>query len=111
MLLLALIALRHKQEPRSVLSGLGLALLFAALVFPKALHRANLLWMTLGRAIGKIATPVGTAVLFIGVVTPVAWLLRLFGKNVLRLGREPPASSYWIAREPGPTGESMKYQF
>ncbi len=45
-------------------------------------------------------------------VTPTGWIMRLLGKDVLLLKREPGRSSYWIVREPvPPQPESMKNQF
>jgi hypothetical protein len=39
-------------------------------------------------------------------------LMRLCGKDSLRLRREPDAASYWIEREPpGPPPETMRNQF
>jgi hypothetical protein len=39
-------------------------------------------------------------------------LMRLFGKDFLRLKRDPQAKSYWIERTPaGPAPDSMKNQF
>ena len=52
------------------------------------------------------------AILFYGVVTPTGLLMRLFGKDPLRLRFDREAKSYWIAREPpGPAPESLKDQF
>jgi hypothetical protein len=52
------------------------------------------------------------AVLFYVTVTPIALLMRMLGKDPLRLRRDPDAASYWIHRTPpGPTPESMKNQF
>jgi hypothetical protein len=48
-------------------------------------------------------------VLFLS-VTPVAWIMRLRGKDVLSLKRRPDLTSYWIAREPPPAA-AMKRQF
>jgi hypothetical protein len=37
--------------------------------------------------------------------------MRLRGKDPLRLQRDARAESYWIARVPGPSAETMKDQF
>jgi len=37
--------------------------------------------------------------------------MRLRGRDLLRLKREPAADTYWIARSPGPAPESMRDQF
>lgn len=52
------------------------------------------------------------AILFFLVIAPIGLLLRLFGRDVLRLRRDPAAASYWIPRRPpGPAPDSMKSQF
>jgi hypothetical protein len=37
--------------------------------------------------------------------------LRLFGKDLLRLRRDPSAATYWIAREEPTRPDAMKDQF
>jgi hypothetical protein len=52
------------------------------------------------------------ALLFFSTITPIGLLMRLTGKDSLRLRRDPAAASYWIAREPpGPPPEGMRNQF
>jgi hypothetical protein len=40
------------------------------------------------------------AVVFFGLVSPLAMLLRLAGRDRLRLKPDPRAETYWIARAP-----------
>jgi hypothetical protein len=94
--------------------ALGVAVVFAlvALVKPALLSRLNRLWMKLGMLLGKVVSPIALGILFFGVLTPVGALLRLGGKDPLRLKRDPGADSYWIPREPpGPPPDSMTNQF
>jgi hypothetical protein len=52
------------------------------------------------------------AFLFYGTVTPMAYLMRLFGKDSLSLRRGSGATSYWIKRDPpGPKPDSLNHQF
>lgn len=91
------------------LSGL---MLLAALARPSLLRPLNRLWFQIGLLLGKVTTPVVMALLFFFVVTPVALLMRLFGKDTMRLKRGDGASSYWLARTPrGPQRGSMRDQF
>ena len=48
----------------------------------------------LRRSLGAI----GGAVLFFAVVTPIGLLLRLLGRDPLRLRRNEALASYWLAR-------------
>ncbi len=111
-LVVALLPLWSREAARTwalVASG---AFLAGALVAPRALRPLNRAWMLLGGALHRIASPVALAILFYGVVTPTALVMRLAGKDPLRLRRDPQARSYWIARTPpGPPPESLKDQF
>lgn len=92
--------------------AIGAAFLAAALLRPNLLRWPNRVWSRLGALLGAIVTPIVMALLFFLVVTPVAMLMRLFGKDSLRLRGPRRGDSYWIVREPpGPTGESMSEQF
>jgi hypothetical protein len=52
------------------------------------------------------------AVLFFGAMLPIGLLMRLFGKDFLRLGRDPSLPTYWLPRaDPRPPSESMRQQF
>lgn len=93
---------------------LAISVLFLALALirPALLHWPNRGWTKLGSLLGAIVTPIVMALLFFLVITPVALLMRLAGKDSLRLRGPRQGDSYWIVREPpGPTGESMSEQF
>ncbi len=89
---------------------LGAAVILAvlAVVRPKALvsvHRAAT-WLV--GCVQQIISFLIIVVIFFLVFTPVAALLRLIKKNLLRLGFEKAAPTYWILREPpGPSPESF----
>jgi hypothetical protein len=92
----------------------GVAALFvaAALLRPSVLHPLNLLWLRFGLLLHRIVNPVVMALLFYGTVLPTGLVMRLMGKDLLRLKRQPDADSYWIARQPpGPSPETMRDQF
>jgi hypothetical protein len=92
----------------------GLALLFlaVALLRPSILHPLNLLWLKFGLLLHRIVNPVVMALLFYGTVLPTGIVMRLMGRDLLRLKLMPDADSYWIARTPpGPAAETMKDQF
>jgi Saxitoxin biosynthesis operon protein SxtJ len=93
---------------------LAIAVLFlaAAILAPRALALPNRLWFLVGILLGKVVTPLVMGVLFWVVVTPVAFLMRLFGNDPLRLKRKPAVKSYFIERSPpGPVAGSLKDQF
>ena len=60
----------------------------------------------------RIVSPLVMGAIFFLCVTPIAWILRWRGKDMLSLSRRPDLSSYWITRkELSPPTESMKRQF
>ena len=93
-------------------AGLAAALLIAGLLKPAVLNSLNRIWLKFGLLLHRIVNPLIMALLFYGTVLPTGLVLRAMGKDLLRLKREPDASSYWIVRAPpGPSPETMKDQF
>lgn len=79
---------------------------------PPALGPLNKLWLKLGLMLHKVVNPVIMAVIFYATVLPTGLIMRMLGKDLLRLKLKPGADSYWIPRQPrGPVPESMKDQF
>jgi hypothetical protein len=92
-----------------VLSGVFMVL---TLVAPGYLAPLNRLWARFGALLHRIVSPIALAVLFFLVVTPIALLMRILGKDPLRMRLDPQAQSYWIVRDPpGPKSDSLKDQF
>ena len=78
---------------------------------PGILLPLNKAWYRLGLLMGKVVSPIVLGILFFIVITPVAIVTRLFGRDVLLL-RKRDVNSYWIERNPpGPQPESFKEQF
>lgn len=86
--------------------------LLAAFAQPSLLAPLNRLWTRLGHVLARVIGPVAAGVLFFGVVTPIGVVMRLTGKDPMKLRLEKETGSYWIPREPeGPSPESMANQF
>ncbi len=89
----------------------GVLVLVTALA-PALLTLTHRLWMLLGRLLHIVTSPLLLALMFYAVVTPMGWLMRVFGKVTLRLRFDPRADTYWIKRDPpGPSPDSMNNQF
>jgi hypothetical protein len=59
-----------------------------------------------------VISPIVLGIVFYLCIAPIGWIMRLVGKDPLRLRFEPDAETYWIAREPpGPRPETLKNQF
>lgn len=80
--------------------GVSAAFLTLALAAPRTLVFPNMLWMKLGKLLHMIVSPVVMSLLFIVAVVPTAVILRLLGRDPLRLKLDKKAASYWQNREP-----------
>ena len=111
-LIVALYPLVSSQAVRPwamVVAGVFLVL---ALFIPKVLGPANRMWTKFGLLLHNVVSPLALGILFFLVVTPTGLLMRIFGKDPLRLRFDAAADSYWIKRTPpGPDAESLKNQF
>lgn len=86
--------------------------LLAALAFPSVLAPLNRLWTRFGLLLHKIVSPIVLGIMFYLVITPTGLLMRVLGKDLLRLKFERRAGSYWIERTPpGPAPDTLKDQF
>lgn len=94
------------------LALIGASLVVLALLRPPLLAPLNRAWLRLGLFLFKVVNPIVMFLIYATTVVPIGLFLRLRGKDLLRLRRDPTAASYWIPREPpGPTPESMRNQF
>jgi Saxitoxin biosynthesis operon protein SxtJ len=92
--------------------AIAAAFLAVALLRPNMLAPLNRMWTKLGLLMAMVVSPIVLGLLFSVVVTPVGLLMRLTGKDPLRLRDGSGARSYWIVRQPpGPAGETMGDQF
>jgi hypothetical protein len=87
------------------------ALLLFSICAPRLLAPLNKAWFWIGQFLGKIVSPIVLGVIFFGLLTPIAVITRLLGRDELRLKRQD-VTSYWIDRAPpGPACDSFKNQF
>ncbi len=111
-LIIAAWPLLHSGTPRWWSVGVAAAFALVAIVKPVLLAGANKLWMKFGLLLAKVVSPIALGILFYLVFMPIGLLMRVSGKDPLRLKFDPAAQSYWIPREPpGPPPTSMTNQF
>lgn len=112
---LAIIAawpLLHASTPHWWAAALAAMFAVVAGAKPSLLGHLNRLWTQLGVLLGKLAAPVALSVLFYAVLAPLGLVMRLTGRDPLRLKLDAHADSYWIARRPpGPPSGSLTNQF
>jgi Saxitoxin biosynthesis operon protein SxtJ len=109
---IAVLPLFHGESVRWWAAGVAIVFALVALVKPALLAGLNRFWIKLGILLGKVISPIALGILFYAVITPFGLVIRLTGKDPLRLKFAPDADSYWIPRDPpGPTPDSMNNQF
>jgi hypothetical protein len=92
--------------------ALAVAFLAVALVRPRLLAPLNRGWTRLGQLLHRLASPVALFVVYALAVVPTGLVRRAFGKDPLRLRRDPAANTYWIERSPPARADGrMKKQF
>ena len=74
----------------------------------KILTPLNKLWFNFGILLGKIASPLIMGIIFFLIVTPIGLLMKILGKDILKLSYDDK-KSYWIKKNS--PGSTMKKQF
>jgi len=74
--------------------------------FPKLIKPIYVGWMTAVYPIGWVMSHVMLGIVFFLIVTPMAILFRVLGRDALGLRAKPKAASYWVAK---PVTESANY--
>ena len=80
-----------------------------ALISPLLLSSFYIYWVKFGEFIGGIISKVILFILFFGIFTPVALILKLMGKDLLNKQLNTNILSYWKVREEQPG--TLKNQF
>jgi polyferredoxin len=110
-LVAAFVFWRKKEEAVIyTFAALSVFFLFFAAVVPAWLKPIQKVWMTLALLMGWVMTRVLLAVLFYGILTPIAAITRIMKKNFLDLKVEKKAPTYWKTH-PARTRETYEQQF
>ena len=92
-------------------AGLAVVLAGAGLVQPRLLRPLNTLWFRFGQLVGRVMSPVIMGLIFFCVITPVGFLMRVFGNDPMRMKRSASKASLWIVRNDKTPMQSMRNQF
>ena len=107
-ILIALYPLTYTGEIRIWSAIVSLFFLILGLLNSKILSPLNKLWFKFGIFLGKVISPTIMGIIFFLVVTPIGFIMRILGKDVLNL-KYNKDKSYWIKKN-GPKSK-MKNQF
>jgi hypothetical protein len=75
----------------------ALAFLLVTLIKSDALLPLNKLWMRFGLLLSMIVSPIVLGVIFFGLFTPYALIMRIFGRDELRL-KIKKGETHWKSR-------------
>jgi hypothetical protein len=98
--LASLMWFRHKAYFPYFLAP-GILLIVCGFLVPKALKHVYIAWMSIAIVLGFVVSNVILTVFFFLVITPIALITRLLGKDFLALQIDREAPTYWIPRKPG----------
>ena len=97
-LAISLWPLTKKGELNIYFLSAALFFLILGLLNSKLLSALNKGWIKFGEILGKVIAPIVMAFVYFIILTPISLLVRLFGKDLLKL-KKNKSSTYWIKRE------------
>jgi len=89
--------------------SLSIIFLILGLINSKLLTPLNKSWHYLGIILGIIVSPIVMGLIYFLVVSPIGFIMRLIGKDLLKLKYDKSIKSYWINKEK--LKSTMKNQF
>lgn len=93
-----------------ILGFISILFFFVSLLKAELLLPFNIVWMKIGILLGKVISPIVLGTIFFFMFTPIAVIMRLIGRDELRL-RLNSLNSYWIKRKSSIKRTSFKRQF
>ena len=93
-----------------VLGTLCGTFLVTTIINAKILLPLNKLWMKFGVLLGMIVSPIIMGIIYFGIFTPIAIIMRLSGRDELRL-QFKKQKTHWINRKTLNEVDSFKKQF
>ena len=108
-LLIGLYPVYKGNNPNIYFLLISLPFLVLGLLNSKILTPLNKAWIKLGEVLGMIIAPIIMALVYFVVLTPISLIVRILGKDLLKIKFNKKLASYWIDRKKN-LG-SMKKQF
>ena len=108
-LILGLWPLKNGENLNFYFITVSVIFLLLGLINSKLLSPLNKLWIKFGEILGTIIAPLVMALVYFVILTPVSFIVRILGKDLLGLKFLKEKETYWIKRKKN-LG-SMKKQF
>tara|TARA_X000001036_G_scaffold260961_1_gene242599 strand:- start:119 stop:499 length:381 start_codon:yes stop_codon:yes gene_type:complete len=97
-LLIGLWPLIKGDSPRILFLPVAFVFLILGLINSKVLSPLNRVWIKFGELLGLIIAPIVMAVVYFIILTPISFLIKLIGKDLLNLKFSNKVKTYWIKR-------------
>lgn len=98
-LLIAFWPLINGGSPRIIFLPIAIVFLLLGLINSKILTPINRLWIKFGELLGRVIAPIVMAVVYFVILTPLSFLIRISGKDLLKVKFSNKINSYWIKRD------------
>ena len=108
-LILGLWPLKNGENINFFFITVSVIFLLLGLINSRLLSPLNKLWIKFGEILGTIIAPLVMALVYFVILTPVSFIVRISGKDLLGLKFLKEKETYWIKRKKN-LG-SMKKQF
>ena len=108
-LFIALYPITYSEDIRIWSLIISFIFIILGLLNSKILTPLNKLWFKFGVILAKIISPIIMGIIFFLVVTPIGLIMKVLGKDLLRLKYNKKDNTYWIEKN-GPKSK-MKNQF
>ena len=86
------------EEANIYLILISLFFLILGLINSKILSPFNKAWIKFGEILGSVIAPIIMALVFFVFLTPISFLVRVFGKDLLGIKFNKKKTSYWVNR-------------
>jgi len=97
-LVIGLWPLLNGDPPRVYFFPFALLFLILGLINSTILTPLNKAWIKFGELLGRIIAPIVMGVIYFIILTPLSFLVRFFGKDLLNLKFSNKVKTYWIKR-------------
>jgi hypothetical protein len=98
-LIIGFLPIINGNSPRVIFFPFALIFLILGLINSKILTPLNKAWVKFGEFLGAIIAPIVMAVVYFVVLTPISIIVRICGKDLLKVKFSDKNDSYWIKRK------------
>lgn len=104
--------IKHHIVPAQWFFGISIALFLVSISMPKMLKPVYVIFLKVAHALGWFNTRVILILIYYMLITPIALIMRIFGKDLLNRKIDDKAPSYWVKRPVlKPSNEQLEKQF